>query len=274
MSYTFFRFSDAFAFGSTCYATEYGQAEGGAPATGVLALRAELIRLKAATSTRYALPTAYQRVCDEVVRLARSAEHRQWPVVPVAALSLSSESESAVVGCLQDLGFVCRAGQSRVILEPVIWLSRLLAAFLHPYHGVCQVLQSSALASSLEAHIEAATVTSRAACRVVNTRGQTVHRDNEDEILELLSHFDICFHLDRGRYVFPALLPPVASTPPWLQRSFTGDRTLARRYSCVGDSDTVPATVSGMLVEALVGGSGHTAVFLARCTAVVYSRSV
>jgi hypothetical protein len=114
-------FDEHFDFGERCFATLYSAAGAG----DVDVLRDELMLLR---STTVALPASYLEVCDDVLKMAR--DRRRWPVVPLS--SINTRGELGVLPALEDLGFLRRADDV-VILEPVTWLSHLMAGFLHPY---------------------------------------------------------------------------------------------------------------------------------------------
>jgi hypothetical protein len=111
-------FGEHFDFGERCYATLYSAAAG---SSDVDALRDELLRLRRCTAV--ALPTSYLEVCDDVLKMAR--ERRRWPVVPLSLID--TRGERGVLAALEDLGFLRRA-DDLVILEPVTWLSHMMAA--------------------------------------------------------------------------------------------------------------------------------------------------
>lgn len=121
--YVALTFGEHFKFGEKCFATDY-TADGGGD---VDALRAELRDLRLAEIPRRPLPAQYQAACDQVHTLA--SEVPRWPIVPLT--SIETHNDPAILPCLEDLGFIQCAGED-VILEPVSWLSRLMAAFLHP----------------------------------------------------------------------------------------------------------------------------------------------
>eukprot|EP00035_Acanthoeca_spectabilis_P014917 m.293994 g.293994 ORF g.293994 m.293994 type:complete len:729 (+) comp16248_c3_seq1:2490-4676(+) len=267
------RFSSDFDFGPTCFVTLYGDVGGGDPSTGVDALRMELLRLRSVGVYRHPLPTSYQQACDDVVAMARADTMSRWPIIDVDSLPCYGEPLDAVLGCLEDLGFVRRVGE-QLILEPVTWLSRLMAAFLHPFHGVVTVIAKSNNIKTMREHVAAATITSVAASRIVNQRGRIVQLENEGEVLEMLSHFDVCFELGRDQFVFPMLLPLVTTKVPWLEKGFQSrlgeSMCAARRYICCDIGDTIPPTVAALLMEAVVRFEGCQPVFLGRCTMIGY----
>jgi hypothetical protein len=116
-------FGDQFCVGDRCYATDYTAAGGG----DVDIIRAELRRLRHIGVPRRPLPAQYQAVCDQVLTLARVTP--RWPVVREDAID--THGDASILPCLEDLGFVQRAGPD-LILEPVTWLSRVMSAFIHP----------------------------------------------------------------------------------------------------------------------------------------------
>eukprot|EP00035_Acanthoeca_spectabilis_P023759 m.450816 g.450816 ORF g.450816 m.450816 type:complete len:1817 (-) comp20053_c0_seq1:49-5499(-) len=269
------RFADDFDFGPTCFAVLYGEEGGGDPSTGVDALRSELVGLRTHGVERHPLPTPYQRCCDDVVERARSDEMSRWPIVDVAILPKYDHPLEDILGCLGDLGFIQKVNNHRVILEPVTWLSRLMVAFLHPFHGVGNAIANSTNVKTLREHLAAVTITSVAASRIVNQRGRIIEEENEGEVLAMLSHVDVCFELKNDCFVFPMLLPAVTGRVPWLDKSFVLqlDETAAeaRRYRCRNVNDTVPPTLAALLMEAVLRMDTCQPVYLGRCTLIAYS---
>eukprot|EP00035_Acanthoeca_spectabilis_P028826 m.472255 g.472255 ORF g.472255 m.472255 type:complete len:727 (-) comp32385_c0_seq1:348-2528(-) len=236
--------------------------------------RKELVRLQCVGVERHPLPAPYQRVCDDVVSMVRTNELSRWPIVATDTLPTYDQPVEDVVGCLGDLGFVRRVG-SRLILEPVTWLSRLMAAFLHPFHGVGCAISKSGVALTLSEHVNAVTLTSVAASRIVNQRGRIVHAENEGEVLEMLSNFDVCFELTKDRFVFPMLLPPVNANLPWLGSSFgrqiKSTPCASIRYCCANGDDSIPPTLAALLMEAFLSIDDCQPMYLGRCTLIAYS---
>eukprot|EP00035_Acanthoeca_spectabilis_P002405 m.87402 g.87402 ORF g.87402 m.87402 type:complete len:1814 (+) comp11554_c0_seq1:414-5855(+) len=257
-------FRQTFDFGDRCFATLYDAANGG----DVEALRTDLVRLKDQGMPGYLMPTEYQRVCDDIVKM--SQERPRWPVVCAESLKTHGPRLDDVLSVLQDLGFVRRV-REKIILEPVTWLSRIMTAFLHPYHGVCSYVvppgTDSVWGNSVEEHLSLVTITSADACRIVNTREPLIDRANEATVLQLLSHFDVCFELQShpDKFVFPALLPFVDRGPSWLRMSSNFE---SRRYECKQSYDVIPPMLCTVLLKKLSRKSTRIA-FLGRCTAVL-----
>jgi len=255
-------FGVAFDFGDRVHATDYSTATGG----DVDALRDDLMLLRTATRIQpRPMPAAYQAVCDDVLTLAR--ERKRWPVVPVDTVDIRGEAE--VLPALEDLGFLRCVG-NRLVLEPVTWLSRLMAAFLHPYHGVGK---KEVVSPDRDHHLCDVVVTGKDAFRIVNLRGKVVDREHEAELLPLLAEFDLCFRLGDG-YVFPMVLPSVTSVPSWLEPTLEL-LPFALRYAPACREDVLPPTVASLLIKRLLGTCerlGGEPVFFGRGTAVVMIR--
>eukprot|EP00035_Acanthoeca_spectabilis_P027073 m.465259 g.465259 ORF g.465259 m.465259 type:complete len:1036 (+) comp24064_c0_seq1:293-3400(+) len=241
-------FGTLFDFGDRCFAPNYGT--GG---SDVDALRAEVVRLRDQVGTQRGLPARDHAVVDRV--LAKAVESARWPVVPRATLCNRDDGERAI-GMLEDLGFLRMTGKF-AILDPVMWLSAVMAELAHPYHGInCQYqppLPKDATASARRAHhIKGILVEPACAFQIVNIRSKVVDYGQEKKAMELLERFDLCFspHQD-GKYVFPALLPRVTAPPVWLAHSFNSLMS-CRRYSCTREHDLIPPVLVTLLMKRVV----------------------
>ena len=270
------KFGDRVSFGLRCYATVYA-AEDGGDLDGDAGLLAELRRLRTMPvhQTQRMLPATYQAVCTDAIRLARDLG--DWPLVPITSIDTRGEDGSILFAALEDLGFLRRVGDNDVVVGPVEWLSKLMAAFLDPRDGLAHRMGSTAEATAKghSEHIAAVLVRAEEACHMVNLRRKIVAAEHAHEVLPLLAQFDICFCPFRDgeygwRYVFPVLLPRIDAAPEWLAAVLSGSFD-GRRYKCVRPEDLVPSTLASLLMQRLFyldTGRGQP-VFLGCGTAVV-----
>lgn len=272
-------FNRNFDFGHTCYCTVYSHPNGGDDITGVDALRAELRELKTRDMGGIELPDTYLSVRDHIMK--KSAELHLWPVVPSS--SIEGLEDRLIFGVMKDLGYILPCGDEQVILEPVTWFSRVLASVLHPFNGLGDRGGHVAAAPDvLGSHIPdtvAVHLTSVTACvdeihRAMRMQGrrELFPATKREEVPKLLTLFDVCFPVNQEQtmYVFPALLPPVLAAPPWLC-ALSSDPMEARRYACARDEDTIPTTLSSMVMATLLQLPELQPRFFGRCTLVAKS---
>eukprot|EP00035_Acanthoeca_spectabilis_P035559 m.35303 g.35303 ORF g.35303 m.35303 type:complete len:1697 (+) comp7429_c0_seq1:1540-6630(+) len=234
---------DRFELGESLYAIQLDPGRG----SGINDLREELFRLRSTYAQDRLLPSVYHGVAQHVVN--QSKQLAPWPVINASDLAPMSMGEDGLLPCLEDLGFLRQAGQL-VVLEPVTWLSQIMAAFLHPIHGLKPIFDHAAetATESRRTHLDSVLVTADQATTIVNKRARLIPDAHSNDVLPLLESFDVCFSPHRdGRYVFPALLPPIKTRPKWLDNTLLGD-IVGRRYKCTDLRDGLPPTLVTLLM--------------------------
>ncbi|EGD80539.1 serine/threonine protein kinase [Salpingoeca rosetta] len=254
------RVGSEYHLGHCCFAPRYDEHDiGDAGADfGLVALDEELATLRREGVPYVQVPTAYLSI-KNCVQSMKTEQHQVWPIISVSKIDFRDKDPDLILRFLDDAGVVRRIpdDEGRCVLEPVTWLSKLMAALLHPLHGLGLTTAQAGTASTA---IFVPGVSVLQAVNALEKRSIRIPQHAQDDLLPFLSSFGVCFELKRGRFTFPSLLPhhdPHSTIIESMGR-LLGDAEdcviLGRRLQCAASERCLPPTCWPAVVRSLCQG--------------------
>ncbi|EGD74589.1 hypothetical protein PTSG_05954 [Salpingoeca rosetta] len=250
--------SSCFDLGPKCYRIEYTEADGG----DLMDLDTELARLRTEGVPYFHVPTGLTDIKKHIQEMARAHATRDWPVVNVSTIDWKhNHPELAVLFLLHTAVIYPVPGNpSMIVLDPMVWLTKLLSALLHPLHGLSLSFDAaSPQASSSQIHLPA--VDTSHVLSSLAQRDLHIPQQQRHLLLPFLSSFNICFSVNTAQtlYTFPSLLPrrdvhpgiitAIHNTVPGLAASQRV--VLGRRLQCFEEHEWLPPTAWPLVVKEL-----------------------